>query len=187
MRLAGRRLSILGAIALFAAVSVAACSNPFEPISKSDKIEGLSYVDFSLTWDRWDSDPEYDGVVITPDYSNEFGDALSFHDKPHRIVIEFYDQVVDEEDATAPIALGGLIFSRSVEYENSDDDIRIPIEAYRSALEAADYDLSAEAKLFVIMRVFPPEGFPRAELPVGYPDQSVFKPEITEENLTPNP
>ncbi|HUU59813.1 MAG TPA: hypothetical protein VMZ50_09735 [Phycisphaerae bacterium] len=187
MRLAVLRRTILGAIALVAAVMVAACTNPFEPISKSDKIEGLSYVDYSLTWDRWDSDPEYDGVVITPDYSNEFGDALSFHDKPHRVVIEFYEQIIDEDDAAAPIQVGGLVFSRSVEYENSDDDIRVPIEAYRSALEAADYDLAEEAQLFVVMRVFPPQAFPRPELPVGYPDQTVFKPEVTEENLTPNP
>ncbi len=188
MRLSARRSAPLAAIvALAATVSVAGCLNPFEPISKSDKIEGLSFVDFSLTWDRWDSDPEFDGVVITPDYNNEYGDALDFHDKPHRIAIEFYEQIVDEGDPTAPVEVGELLFSRIVEYANSDDDIRVPIEAYRSLLEAADYDMAAEVKLFVLMRVFPPKAFPREELPVGYPDQPVFKPEVAEGGVTPNP
>jgi len=175
---------VFGAIALAAVVAVG-CSNPFEPIEKTDRIEGLSYVDFSLTWDRWDSDPEYDGVVITPDYSNEFGDTLSFHDKPHRISIEFYNQISDPENTSAPPELGDLFFSRSVTYENSEDDIRIPIEAYRSILEDEGFDLDAEVKVFVICRFFPPQGFPREEMPVGYPDQSVFKPEISD--VTPNP
>src|SRR5512137_353909 len=104
MRFAGRRLSwVLGAFALLAVAALGGCENPFDPLDKSDEIKGLSYVDFSLTWDRWDSDPEYDGVVVGIDYYNEFNDALSFHDKPHQVVFEFYTQKVTNPDSETPI------------------------------------------------------------------------------------
>ena len=32
-------------------------------------------------------------MQITMSYFNEFGDSLSFHDKPHKITIEFWSQV----------------------------------------------------------------------------------------------
>jgi hypothetical protein len=163
-----------------------ACSNPFDPLDESSRIRGLSYIDFALTWDRWDSDPEGDGVSVTVEYFNEFGDSLSFHDKPHEVVIEFWTQ----ELIGAIIPEGGgdpeggrptnnqLIFSFPVEHDFSDDDIRIPIEAYDQALEA-NFEVFPEESitLFVIVRVFPPLQDPQPELVAFYSGQTVFEPE----------
>ena len=58
MRLAGLRSSLFGAVALLLAGAVAGCDNPFDPLNKSDKIQGLTYFDFAATQEHWDSDPE---------------------------------------------------------------------------------------------------------------------------------
>ncbi len=79
---------------LLVSMGLAACTNPFDPLTTSDSIRGLSYIDFSLIWDRWDSDPEGDGISVTVEYFNEFGDSLEFHDKPHKVVIEFWTEKI---------------------------------------------------------------------------------------------
>lgn len=245
MRMAGCRWLRIGAVVLLVAGAIAGCENPLDPINKSDKIQGLAYVDFSSTWDRWDSDPEYDGVSITMNYFNEFGNSLSFHDKPHKIVIEFWTSRDTTKETTAtttgligrngfvtaklrsavtsPFSTAGLIiqdklwYSKTVEYSNSADQIRIPIEAYSSLLPPCPVETttttpttttttttgttgttgttattttppaptSCEAKGFMVLRVFPPQEFPRPELVVAQQDIIFFKPVVAQS--TPNP
>jgi hypothetical protein len=60
---------------LLLTIGFTACTNPFDPLDKSDSIRGLSYIDFALTWDRWDADPEGDGVVVSIEYFNTFNDS----------------------------------------------------------------------------------------------------------------
>lgn len=177
MGLAGRTSALLGIFALLVVTAFAGCENPFSPLDKSSKIEGLSYIDFTLTWDRWDSDPEYDGLLISLDYKNEFGDGLSFHDKPHPIVIEFWTQVETGPEDAIYKTRGRLFFSKTVEYSNSEDDIRIPVEAYFGTLQGAGFDLNSDegAKGFLVLRVFPPEEYPRTELVVAQPDIVFYK------------
>lgn len=187
MLFAGRKLSsMIGAFALVAVAALGGCENPLDPLDKAEEIKGLTYIDFALTWERWDSDPEYDGVIVGVDYFNEFGDSLSFHDKPHQIVIEFYTQKTLNAKSDAPIiTFNKLIYSQSITLSNADDDIRIPVEAYRQALLDNRFKLKEDALLFVIVHVFPPKQLPRPELVVGYSDQTIFKPEVAE--TTPNP
>ena len=186
MRLAGLRSLLFGAFALLVVGTFPGCENPFDPLSESDKIQGLSYVDFAGTWDRWDSDSAYDGIVVTPEYYNEFGDSLSFHDKPHSVVIEFWTQTDIGTTESPYIAKGTLFFSTTIDFSNSDDTIRIPVEAYRDSIPADIIDpATGESKGFIAMRVFPPQEYPREELPISYPDQTFFKPEASEG--TPNP
>jgi len=203
----------VGQLFLFFLVTLAAamfpgCENPFDPLDKSDEIRGLSYIDFSLTLERWGSDPRsFDGAVVSPEYFNEFGDSLSFHDKPHKVVTEFWTQgalLADTDPETGePIAgsgiptNGALIFSYPVEYAFADDEIRIPREAYEPALAAAGYDIApttdeegnfvpnSPVNLFVIVRAFPPKADPRPMLFAFYPDQEVWKP--AEAVVTPLP
>ncbi len=190
MRLSGFKSLLFGAIALLFVGAFTGCENPLDPLDKSDKIQGLSYFDFSATWDRWDSDAEYDGVVISLDYYNEYGDSLSFHDKPHSVVIEFWSQVdTGEQDENGAIANSFweqdvLLFSTTVEYSNSDDSIRIPIESYYQEVES-QLEETLEATGFIVVRVFPPQEYPRQELVVAYPDMTFFKPETAE--TSPNP
>lgn len=239
MRATGLKFLMLGAMSMLVAGVLAGCENPFDPINKSDKIQGLSYIDFSSTWDRWDSDPEYDGVTISLEYYNEFGNSLNFRDKPHDVVIEFWTtrdtEAVDPTTTTgtttattttttasligrtglwgarsrnagnAPHSVLGLIvqeklwFSKTIRYSNSEDDIRIPIEAYARFLpECAPVTTTVgagtitttpepsecEQKGFLLVRAFPPQGYPRPELVVAQPDVIFFKP-VIEEN-TPN-
>ena len=177
MRLFGRRVFLFGALTLVAALAVAGCQNPLDPLDKSDKIEGLSFVDFTATWDRWDSDPEFDGMVIGMDYKNEFNEGLAFHDKPHTVVIEFWTQLESGPDDALFKSKDKLLFSQSITYSNSDDDIRIPVEGYFGALSASGVDMTATegVKCFVSLRVFPPQEFPRPELDVAQPDIVVYK------------
>jgi len=171
---------------LLVSMGLAACANPFDPLAKSDSIRGLSYIDFSLIWDRWDSDPEGDGISVTVEYFNEFGDSLEFHDKSHKVVIEFWTEktVGGVTDPETDITAGGrpandvLIFSYPVEHDYSDDDIRVPIEAYAGVL-AANYELFPEeaVSLFVMVRVFPPQQDPKPELVAYYAGQTVYEPE----------
>ena len=163
-----------------------ACENPFDPLDTSSEIRGLQYIDFSLTWEYWDSDPAGDGVVVSPEYLNEFGDSLSFHDKSHRLVIEFYTQklvgqVPDENGLLTggSPTLDALVFAFPVNYDNTTDDIRIPVEAYRAQLIGAGYDLELPADAFVVLRVFPPKEIPRSELVAFYANVAVFEPEPT--------
>lgn len=183
---------------LLVSMSLAACTNPFDPLSKSDSIRGLSYIDFSLIWDRWDSDPEGDGVSVTVEYFNEFGDSLEFHSKPHKVVIEFWTEKIvgGVTDPETDVTTGGrpandvLIFSYPVEHDFSDDDIRIPIEAYAGVLEANYEQFPEEAvSLFVMVRVFPPQQDPRPELVAYYAAQTVYEPEpaVTEPGTVPPP
>jgi hypothetical protein len=171
---------------LFVSMGLAACTNPFDPLSKSDAIRGLSYIDFSLIWDRWDSDPEGDGVSVTVEYFNEFGDDLEFRDKPHKVVIEFWTEksvggVTDPDTGTTT---GGrpandvLLFSYPVEHDFSDDDIRVPIAAYAGVLAANYEEFPEEAiGLFVLVRVFPPQQDPRPEVVAYYSGLTVYEPE----------
>jgi hypothetical protein len=174
----------LGAVALLAMGVFAGCENPFDPLEESDKIQGLTYIDFSATWERWDSDPQGDGLVISLSYANEFGDTLSFHDKPHEVVIEFWTQKDQGAEATPPasyLVKDQLFYSKTIEYSNSDDEIRIPIEAYYQAYLAA---APVDDKGFMQVRVFPPQQYPRTELLVAQPDVIFFVPEAAED--TPN-
>ena len=183
------RRNLLVLTALLLTVPFAACVNPFDPLSTTDAIRGLSFVDYSLTWDRWDSDPAGDGVVVTVEYFNEFSDSLSFNDKPHRVVIEFYterkvnpdvDEVTGEtQENTGTPTFDELFFTFPVEHQNSDNDILIPIEAYQAAMVGVGYDLSEDAEAFVNVRVFPPQQDPQPELVVFYSGQTIYEPEPT--------
>lgn len=192
MRGTGYRSLVLGALALLVVGVCLGCDSPLSPISKSDRIEGLTYYSFTSTWDRWDADPQYDGILVTLSYYNEYGDSLKFHDKPHKVVIEFWtQQTVGEEDTNTYIGKDEFVFSKTIVYSNSDDDIRIPIEAYLADLKSNPTFNDAiknrlEVKGFMLVRVFPPDNYPRPELiPVGFGDQLFWKPELGEE--TPNP
>ena len=157
----------------------------------SSEIRGLSYITFAVTWDRWDSDPLYDGVSVEVEYFNEFGDSLSFHDKKHDIVIEFYTQQVaytipdpdpTKPDKDGPLTFDNLFYTYPATVESSDDVTRIPIEAYFGTIQA-NYDLTSEpivkdgAKAFVVVRVYPPIDYPQPELTSWQSEVVVFKPE----------
>ncbi len=196
MSFPGRKLTCL--LAILAIFSFGDCSNPLDPIDTSSRIRGLSFIDFSMTWDRWDSDIEFDGVAVTVEYFNEFSDSLTFHDKTHRITIEFYTQklVGQTENEDSGELEGGLptvdelIFSHNVRHSNSDDEIRIPIEAYRESLESAGFDLTEDVQVFVVLTVFPPLADPLPQLQQVFADQVVFQPEptaFTEEPETEEP
>ncbi len=183
-----RNLLILTAL-LVLTVPLTACVNPFDPLDTTDAIRGLSFIDYSLTWDRWDSDPEADGVIISIEYFNEFSDSLSFNDKPHRVVIEFYTERKINPDISEttgePVEGSGtptfdsLFFTFPVEHRNSDNDILIPIEAYEAAMVGAGYSLDEDALAFVNVRVFPPQQEPQPELVVFYDGQTIYQPEPT--------
>lgn len=171
------------------------CDNPFDPLDKTDEIKGLTFIDWTGNWERWDSDPEYDGFVIIMEYFNEFGDSLEIKDKAHEIKIEFYtqkeiNQEIDEETGDAKEGTGvnvpdRLIFEHTTIFSNTDDSIRIPKELYIDALRGAGFDLDDdEVLVYVLVHVFPPKAIPQQELIAGYPDQIVHKPEV---GPTPNP
>lgn len=183
---------------LLISVAFTSCENPFDPLDTSEEIRGLSYIDYTLLWAFWDSDPEGDGVEVEVAYFNEFGDSLSFHDKNHRVVIEFYTQqtvgaIVDPENPDAPPSGGipasdQLFFTFPVEHSNSDNTIRIPIEAYEGSMVEAGYDFTGcvtgedpetgappDFNAFVQVRVFPPQQKPQAELVIYYADQLIYE------------
>ena len=186
------RKTLIASAAILLVFAVA-CDNPFDPLEQSSVIKGLTYIDFAGSWERWTSDPLYDGFVITMEYFNEFGDSLEFKDKDHKIVIEFYTQrivggEVDDEGNTT----GGQptydrkIFTNTITFCCTDDDIRIPKDLYMPALAASGTDLLEEdGVVFVWVKVYPPEADPQPMLQVGYPDIVVYKPPVTE--VTPNP
>ena len=182
-----RFLASLWAIAVLAVFAIAGCQNPIDPIDKSDKIQGLKWVEINGgDLDRWDSDPGLDGMVITLSYKNEFGDELSFHDKAHNIVIEFWTQKDTGTDGSSYITRDQLFYSQTIEYENSDDSIRIPYEAYLAQLAQA-FDFSNVDETFtgmLVVRVFPPDEDPRPELVVAQGD-TVFYERPAGDDLTP--
>lgn len=193
MRFAGRGFWLLGAFVFLMAVAFAGCENPFSPIDKSEKIQGLTYIDFSLSWSRWDSDPEYDGLEVTIDYYGEFGDALSFTDKPHDVTIEFWSQKEETTESgddtttttTTTKTYDTLFYTLTVDHKNSSDTIRIPIESYIGDMKgASDFVETADYNAFVIVRVHPPQDYPKSELVVGYSDMLIYKP--VENDVTPN-
>jgi len=198
MQVIRRKAFFLLLALLLVSMGLAACTNPFDPLTKSDSIRGLSYIDFSLLWDRWDSDPEGDGVSVTVFYFNEFAEDLEFHDKSHKVVVEFWTEktVGGVTDPDTDTTTGGrpsndtLIFSFPVEHDFSDDDIRVPIEAYAGAL-AANFEQFPEESisLFVMVRVFPPNQDPRLELVAYYPALIVYEPEaaVVEPGTVPPP
>jgi hypothetical protein len=189
------RIWLAGLLAAFSIAFLSSCGNPFDPLSPSGEIKGLTYIDFSQSWSQWNSTPEYDGLLLTIDYFNEFGDGLEFKDKSHAVQVEFYTQrlVNPQKDPltgkplpdTGTPTFDQQFFVGRFTHKNSDDDIRIPKEMYVGALAGAGFDLSADVGgVYIIVRVFPPQGKPLSELLVGYPDQLVFKPFI---DVTPNP
>jgi hypothetical protein len=181
MRLASFKSLLFGVCTLFMAGAFLGCENPFDPISKSDKIQGLTYIDFTAAWERWDSDPQGDGLLVTLSYSNEFGESLAFHDKPHKVIIEFWTQKNKNEGvegSSAYIVKDQLFFSKTITFSNSDDDIRIPVEAYYQALQAAAPENNTG---FVQVRVFPPEQDPRTELVVAQSDVEFYVDETGED------
>jgi len=172
MRLDGMRSLLFGAVAILMAGAIAGCDNPFDPLSKSDKIQGLTYFDFSATQERWDSDPESDGLAITMSYYNEFGDQLNFHDKPHKITIEFWSAATIGEPAIT--VRGSFLISKTVDFSNSDDVIRIPIEYYAGTLSLPSTEPITG---YLLVRVFPPQEYPKRELYFIQSDVEFYTPE----------
>jgi hypothetical protein len=196
MRSSGRPVLAL-AVALVAAVTFSACENPFDPIDQTDEIRGLSFIGSSITLDAWDPDPGLDGMVVTIDYVNEFGDTLNFHDKPHQVVIEFHKpelvNIVVEEGTIVDFDLRlPRFFGFPIEHDHSDDDIRIPFEAYEDAMVGAGYDLNCigetgdpfpPCSAFLVIRVFPPNAVPQEEIiTFGLVDE-IYVPQITGEEV----
>jgi len=159
MRPAGLRSLLFLVFTIAIAVAVAGCDNPFDPLKSSDKIEGLTYFDFVATQEHWDSDPAWDGVQITMNYYNEFSDALSFHDKPHKVQIDIWSEV---SAGTPAVVTRSFLTSKTVSFSNSDDFIRIPIEYYGGFLPIADPPVDIKGCLQV--HVFPPQEYPQREL-----------------------
>ena len=167
------------------------CENPFDPLNTSDKIQGLTYFDFAATQEHWDSDPEWDGVQISMSYYNEFGDSLNFHDKPHKIEIEFWSQ--KETTATPSVTVRDkLLITKTVTFTNSDDLIRIPVEYYYSSLPAPTTTTTTTAAIgktraattftepvtgYLLVRVFPPQEYPQKELIFIQDGVEFFTPE----------
>ncbi len=172
MRLAGLRSLLFWVAMVLMAGAGAGCDNPFDPLKTSDKIQGLAYFDFSADQKHWDSDPEFDGLEISLNYYNEFGEGLNFHDKPHKVTIEFYLEKAGPTP-TDPVTRGGLLTSKTVEFSNSDDFIRIPIEYYSSALSLGTEAISG----FLLVRLFPPQEFPQKELVYVQGEVPFYTPE----------
>lgn len=182
MRLAGLKSLLFWAVAVVVAGAVAGCDNPFDPLEKSDKIQGLTYFDFTASQEHWDSDPDWDGLQISMNYYNEFGDTLSFHDKPHKIQIELWSQ--EPGEVATEFIRGSLIASKTVEFANSDDFIRIPIDYYATGLPL---DSKVSIQGYLLIRVYPPLEYPRKELIFLQADVELFTPETAPLVVTPAP
>ena len=168
---------LLGVIAVLTALSVAGCQNPIDPVDKSDKIQGLTWVEInSADLAMWDSDPGNDGLEISLSYKNEYGDELSFHDKSHNVVVELWTQKDTGTTENSFLTRDQLFYSQTIDFENSDDAIRIPYEAYISQLSAAYGGLTVTATGMLVVRVFPPEEDPRPELLVAMSDVDFYVP-----------
>ena len=160
MRLAGLRSLLFLIIPVAVAGAIAGCDNPFDPLKSTSKIEGLTYFDSAANQEHWDSDPEWDGLQIDLNYYNEFGETLSFHDKPHKVKIDFYTEQTD--GSTPPVVTRSFLTSKTVEFSNSDDSIRIPIEFYGGLLTYADPPEDIQGCLQI--RIYPPQEYPQREL-----------------------
>jgi len=160
MRLAELKSLLLLVVVMAIAGTVTGCDNPFDPLKSSDKIQGLTFFDFAATQEHWDSDPEWDGVQIVMNYYNEFGDTLSFHDKSHKVQIDFYSDV--SSDATPPVVTRTFLTSKTVDFSNSDDFIRVPIEYYGGLLDIEDPPKDIQGCLKI--SIFPPQESPQREL-----------------------
>jgi hypothetical protein len=180
MRLARLKSFLLWAFAVMVAAAVAGCDNPFDPLSTTDRIQGLTYFDFAATQEHWDSDPEWDGLQIVMNYYNEFGTVLSFHDKPHYVQVEIWSETTNT--ATPPVVVRGtLLASKTVIFSNSDDFIRIPIEYYASAL---DPEATEDIQGYLLIRVYPPEEYPQKELVFAIAGVDLFKVEPAPVTIT---
>jgi len=176
MRVAGRAL-LFGVFALLAVTIACRVREPFDPLSKSGKIVGLSYIDFSITWDRWDPTPNTTASSwssptttssATPSSSTTSHTTSRSSSGPRRkCPLRKTREVLHSYDR--------LAYSRTLEIVNSDDTVRIPIEDYRDKLAAAGLDLSANVPVFAIVRLTPPEE-PGRVIVIGYPDMEVFRP-----------
>lgn len=125
-------------------------------------------------------------MIVSLSYKNEFADELDFHDKPHDVVIEFWSQK-DIGDTDNPyLTRDQLFFSKTIRYENSEDDIRIPVEAYYADLgKVFDFaDPAVDFSGMLVVRVFPPQEFPRPELLVAL-DSVIFYERPAGDDLTP--
>jgi hypothetical protein len=160
MQLARLRSLLFLIFTVAIAGAIAGCDNPFDPLKSSDKIQGLSYFDFSATQEHWDSDPEWDGLQLTLSYFNEFGDGLNFHDKTSKIQVELWSDVAGA--TAAEPATRTFLTSFTVTFSNSDDPIRIPIESYVGFLEITDPPTDIKGCLQV--RLFPPQEYPQKVL-----------------------
>jgi hypothetical protein len=138
----------------------AGCDNPLNPLKSSDQIQGLTYFDFSVVQAHWDSDPQWDGIEISMSYFNEFSSSLNFHDKPHKITIDFYTEAPKTEGSTTPVR-GQFLTSKTVEFSNSDDVIRVPIEFYGGFLPLPS---ATSINGCLLLHVFPPQEYPQKEL-----------------------
>jgi hypothetical protein len=170
-----RRWAAVAVIALLP-LFMNACSNPFDPLNETAEIRGLKFIDFTAAWSQWDSDPEFDGVIFSFVFNNEFGEGLSFKNKPTNILIEYY--------ISNGATFGELLFSDLVTIKNSDDRIRVPKELYIPKLAAKGIALDADVSVFIMIHVFPPKELPQKELVVGKPNLLVYKPPT---GITPNP
>jgi len=173
MRLTGLRSVLVLAFAVSTAGGFAGCDNPFDPLNTTSEIKGLTYFDFTAAQSHWDSDPEWDGLQLTMAYYNEFGDTLTFHDKAHKVRIDFYSQGPAEPPSTQFVR-GSLLTSKTVNVVNSDDLINIPIESYGGALPLPS---TVSIKGCLELHVFPPKASPQPELVSLQCDIEFYTPE----------
>jgi hypothetical protein len=172
MRAAGLKVLLFLSVSLFMAGTFPGCDNPFDPLNSTDKIQGLAYFDFSATQEHWDSDPEWDGLQITMAYYNEFQTALSFHDKSHKVDVELWAKSCSGDPEVC--VRGGLIASKTVNFSNSDDFIRIPIEYYSGSLPLPSTDVITG---FVLIRIHPPQQSPQESMEFMVGEVELYKPE----------
>jgi len=176
MRLAGLRSWLFWTAAFLMVGATAGCDNPFDPLNKSSAIQGLTYFDFTATQSHWDSDPEWDGIEITMNYYNEFSDSLTFHDKSHKVQIDMYSQ--KEDPATKKQVRNAFLISKTVDFANSDDLIRIPIEYYSGVIGLPSTE---SIKGCLQVHVFPPQESPQKELiSTVQCDQEFYTPETAQ-------
>ena len=173
MRPAGLKMVLFLAIAVFMVGTFPGCDNPFDPLNTSDKIQGLAYFDFSAVQEHWDSDPEWDGLQISLIYYNQFQTQLSFHDKSHKVDVELWSEV-DGPTTTAPKVRGHLLASKTVDFSNSDDFIRIPIEYYAGSLALPSTEI---INGFVLVRIHPPQQSPQESMEFMIGAVELYKPE----------
>ena len=132
-------------------------------------------------------------ISLSIEYFNEFGDSLSFHDKPHRVVIEFYTQKTggtqwstptpDEKSPAALRPSTTLFFTYPVVHTNSDDDHQdshrgLPRRHGRQPATIST-DVTSFPEINGLISVpssssasFPPQQMPQAGSSSSYADQT---------------